>query len=166
MAIHGALLSSSIHRLQRTWRLLGKREQLLLEEIKEIMSYRRNFGDYRKVIKVAKPPCIPFLGLYLTDLTFIEDGNKDTLSKTEFVNYDKRLKYAQVLQEIQHFQRVPYLFQAVPQILVHNPLFLQILTTAPHPFLELVEFSDPHWTLRERRGRILRDFATLGKEDR
>ena len=70
--------------------MLGKREHQILEELKELMSYRRNFGDYRGVIKTAKPPCIPFLGLYLTDLTFIEDGNKDFLANSEFINFDKR----------------------------------------------------------------------------
>lgn len=96
--------------------MLGKREAQILEELKELMTYRKNFGDYRAAIKAAKPPCVPFLGLYLTDLTFIEDGNKDLLANSEFINFDKRMKTAKVILEIKHFQKQPYQFQAVPQI--------------------------------------------------
>jgi len=110
-------MSSSIHRLQRTWKLLGKRELQILDELKELMTYRRNFGDYRAAVRAAKPPCVPFLGLYLTDLTFIEDGNKDLLTNSEFINFDKRMKCAKVIMEIKHFQQHPYPFQAVSQII-------------------------------------------------
>jgi len=57
------------------------------------MSYQKNFGNYRDALKMASPPCIPFLGLYLTDLTFIEDGNKNHLGNGEFINFDKRLHF-------------------------------------------------------------------------
>lgn len=41
------------------------------------MSTSRNFSVYREIIHSANPPVIPFLGFYLTDLTFLEDGNPD-----------------------------------------------------------------------------------------
>lgn len=54
------------------------------------MKHQRNFGDYRLTLKNSTLPCIPFLGLYLTDLTFVEDGNKDQLLNTNYINFDKR----------------------------------------------------------------------------
>ena len=55
----------------------------------------------RQTIACASPPCIPFLGLYLTDITFMEDGSPDYLpldpaaSATEvegsdIINFSKR----------------------------------------------------------------------------
>ena len=32
----------------------------------------RSWSNYRKTIHGADPPCVPFIGVYQTDLTFIE----------------------------------------------------------------------------------------------
>ena len=36
----------------------------------------------RDFIHSANPPCVPYLGVYLTDLTFIEDGIPDKIKHT------------------------------------------------------------------------------------
>jgi son of sevenless-like protein len=50
--------------------------------------------------------------MYLKDITFINDGNPDTLEadfgKADFINFDKRQKLANVVLEIRRFQVVPY----------------------------------------------------------
>jgi hypothetical protein len=56
---------------------------------------KSNYGSYRNYIKRALNPnlsklhnVIPYLGLYLKDLTFIEDGNA-SFNKTGAVNFFK-----------------------------------------------------------------------------
>lgn len=56
------------------------------------------------------------IGVYLTDLTFIEDGNPDLIKGTALINIDKRIKVAAVIQEIQQYQTAQYCLQAVPLI--------------------------------------------------
>ena len=38
-------------------------------------------------LKECSRPCIPYMGMYLTDLTFIEEGNKDSGDQ---INFNKR----------------------------------------------------------------------------
>lgn len=59
--------------------LLDAKQKKKYEEVQNIMSREKNFQNFRAHLHKADPPCIPYLGLYLTDLTFIEDGNKDTI---------------------------------------------------------------------------------------
>jgi hypothetical protein len=47
-----------------------------------------------------------YLGIYLTDLTFIEDGNES--GRAGYVNFGKRKLLSNVLEEIKQFQQVPY----------------------------------------------------------
>jgi hypothetical protein len=69
------------------------------------------------MIHSVNPPCIPFLGIYLQDLTFIEDGNPDIIKQsTNLINFAKQQKSAEVIREIKQFQSPPYIFQYVPEI--------------------------------------------------
>lgn len=40
-----------------------------------------NFKIFRDSLRTVSPPSIPFLGLYLSDLTFIEEGNSNYLDE-------------------------------------------------------------------------------------
>lgn len=66
-------------------------------------------------LHTANPPLVPYLGLYLTDLTFIEDGAQD-YTDGGLVNFDKRRLLASVIKEIQQYQQVPYCLSEVPVI--------------------------------------------------
>lgn len=59
------------------------------------------------------------IGVYLTDLTFIEDGNPNILKKQKnIINFSKRMKTADVIREIQQYQAVPYNLSVVQEIQV------------------------------------------------
>lgn len=67
-----------------------------------------------------------FLGVYLTDLTFIEDGNPNTLKKSrQLINFSKRMKTAEVIREIQQYQSVPYNLAPVQEIQMFIKCHLQ-----------------------------------------
>lgn len=56
------------------------------------------------------------VGVYLTDLTFIEDGIPSILKKTNQINFAKRAKTADVIGDIQQYQNVAYSLQPVPEL--------------------------------------------------
>lgn len=103
-----------------------------LENMRKLMGSTKNFTDYRETLHKANPPCIPFfgklthaidivyplteIGVYLTDLTFIEDGIPSLIKKTNLINFAKRAKTAEVIRDIQQYQNVPYPLQPVPEL--------------------------------------------------
>lgn len=59
---------------------------------------------------------LTWLGVYLTDLTFIEDGIPSIIKKSALINFAKRAKTAEVIRDIQQYQNVPYPLQPVPEL--------------------------------------------------
>lgn len=55
-------------------------------------------------------------GVYLTDLTFIEDGIPSIIKKTNLINFAKRAKTAEVIRDIQQYQNVLYALQPVSEL--------------------------------------------------
>jgi hypothetical protein len=96
---------------------MSARTTAILTGIRTLMGANRNFTEYRDIIHKVNPPCIPFLGIYLQDLTFIEDGNSNFLKKTNnLINFAKRMKTGEVIRELQQYQSTPYILQMVPDI--------------------------------------------------
>ncbi|KAG6005498.1 hypothetical protein E4U21_007892 [Claviceps maximensis] len=115
-SIISALATAPIARLKRTWDQVPQRTQGVLEAMRRVMASTKNFGEYREALHAANPPCIPFFGVYLTDLTFIEDGIPSTIKKTNLINFAKRAKTAEVIRDIQQYQNVGYSLQPVPEL--------------------------------------------------
>ncbi|KAF2111486.1 ras guanine nucleotide exchange factor domain-containing protein [Lophiotrema nucula] len=115
-SIISALGTAPIHRLSRTWQAVNARSMAVLENMRKLMGSTKNFAEYRETLHKANPPCIPFFGVYLTDLTFIEDGIPSLIKKTNLINFLKRAKTAEVIRDIQQYQNVPYPLQPVPEL--------------------------------------------------
>ncbi len=84
--------------------------------MQELVSPKFQYANYRKCLKDLPVPAIPFLGVYLTDLTFLDLGNSDFLPDTNFINFEKRRKVFNLIREIQRYQQTQYALQPVSQI--------------------------------------------------
>lgn len=114
VTIISALNNSGIHRMRKTKEQVPKKEIGIYQELCDLVSQNNSYKNLRAAVKTSHPPCIPYIGMFLTDLTFIEDGNKDTWKMTEMINFFKRRKIAQIIMEIRNMQCVPYHFEKVP----------------------------------------------------
>jgi len=89
-----------------------------------------NYHYLRQELAKVNPPCIPFFGMYLTDITFIEEGSSDFLfevgtenqSKPQelkhMINFGKRRLVARTTRQIQLYQNQPYCLDVQPDVKV------------------------------------------------
>lgn len=117
-AIISALYSSPIHRLKKTWAYVSKETLAQLHSMNKLMNSSRNFNEYRDMLKfIGSEPCVPFFGVYLSDLTFVYHGNPDfLLNRNRMVNFAKRVKTVGIVTGIDRFKRVGYNFHTVHEI--------------------------------------------------
>ncbi|KAK9489216.1 ras guanine nucleotide exchange factor domain-containing protein [Lipomyces doorenjongii] len=119
-AIVSALYSSPIYRLKKTWGALRHSSIVILASLERLMNSAHNFREYRATLHMLSPPCVPFLGVYLADLTFIMEGNPDMLLReindVPVINFAKRTKVADIIREIKRFQDVQYSIKLVPEL--------------------------------------------------
>ncbi|KAM6985919.1 LOW QUALITY PROTEIN: rap guanine nucleotide exchange factor 1b [Aplochiton taeniatus] len=101
LAILSALDSAPIRRLE--WQ---KQTSEGLEEYCTLIDSSSSFRAYRAALAEVEPPCIPYLGLILQDLTFVHLGNPDLLEGK--VNFSKRWQQFNILDSMRRFQQVHY----------------------------------------------------------
>lgn len=104
------LQSSAVRRLRKSWDIVPAKHRNTFLELETLMLEEKSCKNYRTLLHTVNPPCIPFLGVYLTDLTMIESGNSDTLAidGSQLINFHKRHLIAQVIHELKRYQTMPY----------------------------------------------------------
>lgn len=124
MAIICSLTSSTILRMKLSWEQVPQKSKAQFEEIKNVMDLSRNYAVLRQRLSAPKAPCLPFLGIYLTDLTFVDAGNQDTrtlpssddsIEPVQVINFDKHMRTAKIVFQLQRYQ-VPYRLQPIPEL--------------------------------------------------
>jgi len=115
LAIISGLNNSGIYRLKYTRAELPKKVQMAFDNGMQLMNSDGAYKAYRESLHNVNPPCVPYLGVYLTDLTFIEDGNRDFIN--ELINFRKRQLVFDVIAELQLHQQLGYSIQANEKLL-------------------------------------------------
>jgi hypothetical protein len=109
MAVVSGLNTSPIHRLKTHWAKVPKKSLRTLESLNALMTPDHSFSQYRAALGAASLPALPFVGVHLTDLTFLEDGNPDTV-EGGLVNMKKRELVYQTIEQLQRYQVTPYTY--------------------------------------------------------
>ncbi|KAJ4125424.1 Ras guanine nucleotide exchange factor bud5 [Fusarium equiseti] len=128
MAIICSLNSSTISRLRKTWDAISSKRKDMLQNLQDLVEPSQNNKVLRTRLHDHVPPCLPFLGMYLTDLTFVDIGNpatkqmclgpeseEDGAGGITVVNFDKHTRTAKIIGELQRFQ-IPYRLTEVPDM--------------------------------------------------
>ena len=106
---------ASVQRLKKTWRSLPSKYRLLFKDLERLMDHHRNYAAYRTKLSNVRLPALPYFGLYLRDITFIDVGNKNNRS-SDLVSMDKITMIHEVVDDMRRFQVTPYNLRKVPQI--------------------------------------------------
>ena len=110
MSIIGGLNSASVLRMKILRAQSGKALEKL-QMIEQTMNSELSYKTYRGQIKHAAPPVLPFIGVHLSDLIFIEDGNPNFLmgqGGRELINWEKRAMTYRVIAEVTGYQGEGY----------------------------------------------------------
>ncbi|KAG2386781.1 hypothetical protein C9374_002525 [Naegleria lovaniensis] len=102
-----ALNSNSVFRLKKSWELVTEKKRQQFEELSKLVSHESNFKALRECMKHTHLPSLPYIGVFLSDLTFCEEGNCDMKDGTK-INFFKRRQLASVIKKIQKYQKTPY----------------------------------------------------------
>jgi hypothetical protein len=116
-AIVISLQSHILSRLEELWSLLPEKYHSLFRDLKKIIHPTNNYKGYRyKLDKVLKDgdakaaiPVVPYINLFLQDLTFINEGNRDFRNSTSFlrskiVNFDKFMRVSKIVSNMEFLQ--------------------------------------------------------------
>ncbi|XP_018941719.1 ral guanine nucleotide dissociation stimulator-like 2 isoform X2 [Cyprinus carpio] len=123
-AILSALQSNPIHRLRKTWQETDREAVKRYEELSDIFSEKDNYSQSRELLKEVGTSkfsnldtkinnrrftgscaqgTVPYLGIFLRDLTMLDTAVKDRL-ENGFINFDKRRREFEVIAQIRLLQ--------------------------------------------------------------
>jgi len=111
MEIIGGLNSMPVHRLKSSWEQVPKNLTDSFAQLNLLMDNINNYSNYRNAIKNANLPALPYLGVYLRDVIFLDEGNLDFVDKEKkLLNFEKLQLLGSTFCDVKRFQSRAFTF--------------------------------------------------------
>ncbi|KAM5298957.1 ras-specific guanine nucleotide-releasing factor 2 isoform 2-T2 [Ctenodactylus gundi] len=115
LEVTSALNRSAVYRLKRTWAKVSKQTKALMDRLQKTVSSEGRFKNLRETLKNCNPPAVPYLGMYLADLAFIEEGTPN-FTEEGLVNFSKMRMISHIIREIRQFQQTAFRIDHQPKV--------------------------------------------------
>ncbi|BFU18793.1 Ras guanine nucleotide exchange factor, putative [Entamoeba histolytica HM-3:IMSS] len=156
---------SAIHRLKCTFNGINEKYQQFIVRLKKISSPENNWQTLRNCTTQDENVihALPYLGYFLSDVTFINDGNISTFGNG-LINYLKCNMLMNVAQKVYHLQQIPYydlvesisMQKALDKLLENMPTILESQIDKEQYLLsKLIEPSVKHCIFPIKDGKFL-----------
>ncbi|KAG2370630.1 hypothetical protein C9374_014732 [Naegleria lovaniensis] len=134
--IVSGLNSNPIHRLKKSWDLVPEKWRTKFHELVELTSPKRSYAAMRQALSnYADQTVLPYIGIFLTDFLFIEEGNSDFTKEGNLINFSKRRLLGQLIRQVQTYQQNSFNIDIIP--ILHQRLTHLLY----RPMEELYEIS-------------------------
>jgi len=149
MGILVGLSLSPVSRMRHTWSKVGSRHLETFKQLEMHQDPASSFKFLREQIKAAGATAIPYIGTYLSDLTFMDEGNPDfvTLDNNKLINFPKHYLIMRTIKQLLQYQASRFDLQP------KEPLYSFLYAVASLNEKELYELS----LEREPRDSQLKD---------
>eukprot|EP01097_Dermamoeba_algensis_P001903 TRINITY_DN1745_c0_g2_i4.p1 TRINITY_DN1745_c0_g2~~TRINITY_DN1745_c0_g2_i4.p1 ORF type:complete len:449 (-),score=90.03 TRINITY_DN1745_c0_g2_i4:375-1721(-) len=134
MEIIAALNCNPVDRLKHTWERVPAKSIETKMQLEELMETRNNYKNYRDSLEKCKTTnsfALPYFGIYLRDLVFIDEGN--ATDKEGALNLDKIQMIANLLKDMKYFQRKDFTNKVAD---METQAFFQVLKGLPEEELD------------------------------
>jgi son of sevenless len=101
-AVVNALSSTVITRLHLTWAHVGRKSNL--DALLKLNDPSGGFAGYRTLQLSAEGPCVPFIGMYLTDIVHIQDQFNKERDRVSFIQCQRWYEVTTIMLKSQNRQ--------------------------------------------------------------
>merc|ERR1712154_569745 len=109
MAVFSALDSIAVSKFKYLWLRLDNKYKSLLKNLSTVCDAKSNFKSLRKLMRrasSARVPTIPYIGVFLSDLTFVNEGAAKLVEG--FINFKRFERFNERCKIVQSFQQISY----------------------------------------------------------
>uniref|UniRef100_A0A6B2KZ29 Ras-GEF domain-containing protein n=1 Tax=Arcella intermedia TaxID=1963864 RepID=A0A6B2KZ29_9EUKA len=107
MGVLMGLTLGSVSRLKHTWAKMNPKLDLLYKQLANFQDPSNSFKFYRDSLKAAGHNCcFPYFCTFLSDLTFMDEGNPDfvEVKDTKLINFQKYYLLNRTIKQVQLYQ--------------------------------------------------------------
>ncbi|XP_026314993.1 ras-specific guanine nucleotide-releasing factor RalGPS2 isoform X2 [Hyposmocoma kahamanoa] len=108
-AVISALRCASIYRLTKTWACLSTKHKQQFDKLAQVFGEEDNWMALREYLNSISLPCIPYLGIFLTDLVYIDIAHP-------VGSPHRTAKMAVVLKALERYQSSEYDITPLPHV--------------------------------------------------
>ena len=115
-AFYTAMNSAPVKRLKAAMGLVIPKKRLIFEDLRRVFRPDQSCQSMRQAMNGAELPCIPHLGIFLGDLTVLDEFDTKLGDK---INFRKCRRIAGIIERLLEYQAQEYAFREVCALATH-----------------------------------------------